>query len=197
MAANAKKAIVPSNYTHPYHTSIEMEEIRINPSRQKFRQYQTKVTKIVDLRNDLVEAEERDNFLTTDVILDDNILRFGGTTTCPHAEGLQFVFSCFGYISLLFRGGSEVIQVKRQYNSPTQIIGEIGGVLKVALMFGMVYTIYNRMKKRLFITNTVFSSKKRMKLMNRDPSSMPRLNFGALMEKSSRSLGGLRLCQRA
>ena len=68
---------------------------------------------------------------------------------------------CPFYLDFSFEAGSEVIQVKRKYNIPTEIIGEIGGVLKVALMFGMVYTIYNKAKKKSLIIKSVFSSRKK------------------------------------
>ena len=159
VVAHTKKSVVPSNYTHPYKISVEMEEIAINPLRHRSRQSLSKMTKIVDLRNEIFGEKERDRFVSTKVMVDDDILRIGAPTTCTPLGGNRFGPSCQGYISFLFQGGTEAIQVKRLYNSPTQIIGEIGGVFKVALMFGMVYMIYNRIMKRLFITNNVFHAR--------------------------------------
>ena len=159
--AQTKKAVVPSNYTHPYKIEVTMEEMRINPLRQRERKYQSKVTKIVDLRNELFQETEMNQFLSTSVLSENNLLRFGAPTTCPRSlNPLLFSRTCQDYISLFLRGGSEVVRVKRLYNSPTQIIGEIGGVLKVALMVVMVYAIYNNMIKRTFVKERVFSQEK-------------------------------------
>ena len=189
VVAHTKKVVVPSNYTHPYKISVEMEEIPVNPVRQKFRMYESKLTKIVDLRNEFVGEKEKDRFVSTQILVDDNNLRFGAPITCAGAEEfevLQFSLSCQRYVEFVFQAGSEVVQVKRQYNSPTQIIGEIGGVLKVALMLAMVYTIYNEAKKRLFITNAVFSSKKE------DQNSKKRGKREARVQPAEESLGALR-----
>ena len=159
--AKAKKTIVPSNYANPYKITVRMDEITIDPLRLKFPQYEVKITKIVDLRNEIFGEEDKGQFVSASLIFQDSVPRFRPVTSCPHAQGAAFTRSCSGYISLIYRGGSEVILVKRQYNSPFQIIGEIGGVLKVTLMLSMAYAFYLQMKKRSFVIESVFSRKKR------------------------------------
>ena len=159
VVASTKKTIVPSNYSHPFITTVTMDEIPVDPATIKFRKYESKVTKIIDLRNDILGVNERDKFVSIRLFSQDSIARFGAGTSCPKAT-LVFIGGCPDYISFQLKGGSEVIQVKRQYNSPTEIMGEIGGVLKVALMFLMVYTIYNQAKKKSFIIESVFSRRK-------------------------------------
>ena len=175
VVARAKKTIVPSNYTHPYQTTVSMEEMSIDPFRWKSFQYESKVTKIVDLRNEIFGEKDRGQFISTDLFLQDSSPRDGSKTTCLNVQGAAFAISCRDYISMVHRAGTEVIRVKRQYNSPVQIIGEIGGVLKVALMFAMVYPIYLQMRKRRFITEKIFSTKKlktphpqRAKILNQE-----------------------------
>ena len=104
-------------------------------------------------------------FLTTRMFWQDSTARPGQDAFCP-ADG-DFAGGCYEYIALEYEGGSEVIQVKRQYHMPSEIIGEIGGLLKVALMFGMVYTIYNQARQKNFIIERIFSSEKKFIEENR------------------------------
>ena len=162
VVTNTKKTIDPSNYTHPYKITVPTQERPINPSRRRIRQSTTKKTIITDLRNDFVGPQKKGEFWTMDLIFDDYELRPPAATYCPPVKpNEKFIYSCPSYSVSEFSGGSEVIQVKRKYNIPTEIIGEIGGVLKVALMFGMVYTIYNKAKKKSLIIKSVFSSRKK------------------------------------
>ena len=160
VVASPQKAIVPSNYTHPYQIRVSMEEIQINPFRRKFFTFESKMTKIVDLRNEIFGEKDRAEYLSTHLYTQDSVPRFGAPTTCPKAEGAAFTHSCPEYIELIHQRGNEMIHVKRQYYSPTQIIGEIGGVLKVALMFVMVYAFYIKMRMKSFIIERIFSGKK-------------------------------------
>ena len=174
MIAKTKKTIEPSNYTHPYKIRVSMEEISIDPYRTKYLYYQTKLKKIVDLRNEIFGEKERDQFLTSTLLSQNSILRLRPVTTCPKLEGAAFTRSCPEYIELVHRRGQVMIKVKRQYYSPTQIIGEIGGVLKVALMFVMVYAFYIKMRMKSFIIENVYSRKNnrendrgKLKILNR------------------------------
>ena len=160
VVANAKKTVVPSNYTHPYQITVTMEEIKIDPFQIKYFQFESKLTKIVDFRNQFFGEEEKGQYLSNQIYLQDAFPRIGARTTCPNATGPALTRNCGEYIFLFFQGGSEVVRVKRIYNSPIQIIGEIGGVLKVALMLSMVYALYLKMKMKSFIINSVYSTKK-------------------------------------
>ena len=161
IVTNTNKTIDPSNSTHPYKTTITTQEMPINPSKNRLVQYLTKKTKISDIRNNFFGPEQKGEFLTADLVFDDTDLRPPTVTYCKPDQRL--VLLCPAYIGLEFEGGAEVIQVERKYNLPTEIIGEVGGVLKVALMFGMVYTIYNKAKKKSFIIESVFSQQKNSK----------------------------------
>ena len=174
VVTKTKKTIDPSNSTHPYKITVTTQEMPLNPSTIRIRQSVTKNTKITDLRNSFVGPEEKDEFWTTDLIYDDYALRPPAVTYCPPVQpNVNFIYSCPSYSISEFSGGSEVIQVKRKYNLPTEIIGEIGGVLKVDLMFGMVYTIYNKAKKKSFIIESVFPRKnKRRRKKLRDKRSV-------------------------
>ena len=153
-----KKTIDPSNIAHPYKIMVTTEEIPINPTRYKTRLFRTKQTKITDLKNDFFGLEDMGQFLTVELFQLENLLRPPHQTHCT----LEVLYSgnCAQYVEFYFEAGNEVIQVLRKYNLPTEIIGEIGGVLKVSMMFGMVYTIYNQAKKKSFIIGSVFSRRK-------------------------------------
>ena len=161
VVGNPKKTIDPSNYTHPYKTTVTTEEIPLNPLTIKVRKHTTRVTKITDLRNDFFGPETKGEFMTTNLFWQDSTSRLGQTLHCKKENGFSYGGVCAFYIAFEFEGGSEVIQVKRKYNLPTEIIGEIGGVLKVALMFGMVYTIYNQAKQKSSVIENIFSSQKK------------------------------------
>ena len=158
VAANTKKTIESSNYTHPYKTTVSMDEFLLDPWTVKVRRYDAKVTKVIDLRNEIFGEKDRGQFVSIAASYQDNIVRFGGGTTCQKGPGPLFL-TCEEYFNFILQGGSEVVSVKREYHSPLEIMGEIGGVLKVALMFVMVYTIYNQAKKRSFIIESIFSQK--------------------------------------
>ena len=155
VVANPKKSIDPSNYTHPYKITVTTEEIALNPSRTKQRKFVMQRTKITDLRNDILGPEKKDEFSSTPKFFRDSASRIGMPLYCEKGK------FCTMYMNFQFEGGSEVIQVKRKYTLPTEIIGEIGGVLKVALMFGMAYTFYNQAKKKAFVIESVFSGQKK------------------------------------
>ena len=159
VVAKTKKTIDPSNYTHPYKITVTTEEVPFSPSRFKLRKYQSKVTKITDLRNDMFGPEEKGRFVSSHLFLQDTGPRMASVTSC-NQQSIGFFGRCPEYMTFQLEGGSEVIQVKRQYHLPTEIIGEIGGVLKVALMFLVVYTAYNQAKKKSFIIERAFSQKK-------------------------------------
>ena len=186
VAANAKKTIVPSNYTHPFQINVKMDEIAIDPYQVKYFQFEAKVTKIVDLRNDFVGEEDRAQFVSTHFFMQDTFPRTTARTICPNATGPALTRNCIEYIAIAYRGGSEVVRVKRLYKSPTQIIGEIGGVLKVALMFVMVYAFYLKSRKRSFVIESVYSRKKE----NRINDKMARILNKGKMEVTKKGVFG-------
>ena len=152
---HTKKTIDPSNYTHPYKITVTTEEIPVNPAVSNLRAYLTKKTKITDLRNSFYGPQEKGEFLTLEASTKVQRLRPSKSTYCKLDQ--DFVYNCDTYVGFEYEAGTEVIQVKRKYTLPTEIIAEIGGVLKVCLIFGMVYTIYNQMKQKSFFIQGIFS----------------------------------------
>ena len=59
VVTSTKKTIEPSNYTHPYKITVNMEEIPLNPSRIQQRKFLVERTIITDLRNDMFGGEEQ------------------------------------------------------------------------------------------------------------------------------------------
>ena len=162
------KPIVPSNYSNPYMTTVALEEIQVDPFTKKLNIFEARVNRVLDYRNELDGTVEEAKFVSTHLYSQDTIFRDGSSLYCPK-QTIGVINICQEYVGIQFDGGSEVVIVKRVYNTATQIVGEIRGILKIVTFLVMLYSVYNNSKKINFFAEKVFNfnNKKLRKEKNR------------------------------
>ena len=153
--SNVRNLIRSGNYTDPKRAISYIETFQHNPVAHNVHFYLSKMTRIVDFRNRWSGEVEREKFVSSNLVGQDSQSRDGSVLHCdPGTLGMGG--SCPEYMTFQFDGGHEMEVVRRTYKTPTQIVGEIGGILKLVTVLAVIYSIYNENKKIKFFGSQLF-----------------------------------------
>ena len=140
--AKREKLIIPSDYEDPLRTRTPKNEVKIQRNINKWLKLDVKKNQVLDDTVQYVKRNLRLEYATIDLVSNDFEMREEKKTYCTKQD--IFTGACKPYVSLNYAAGGEMFVIRRNYKAISNILGEIGGILKViSTVVFFLYSFYN------------------------------------------------------
>ena len=163
------RPITPENYTNPIRLLplLEIYEIDLFTTQHKY--FTSKNNRLVDNRNELSGAVMKKEFVTLSKSGEDTMSRDSSIIHCQRND-IKFGGSCPEFYSFEISGGEEETIIRRDYKRLGEMLGELGGLLKVLTGLVLLYTFYNLKIRAKYFTQSIQEQKNKItqKKSNRD-----------------------------
>ena len=156
----AKWVLKPRNYTDPLRFKPLYPRFSLDSHGRTTHSYEIRKHQIIDSLNEFKGDKVRKEYLSATATGVDEVSRDGSQFYCQASDISFLSKTCDEYLTIHSVGLSEVFVVRRNYKKITELLGEFGGILKIASVLFIFYLVYNAKDKELMLAEKVFGYKK-------------------------------------
>ena len=154
------RPLTSSNYKNPLRLLPILDTSDLDLSSTKYSYYVGNNNKLVDNRNELSGDVLKQEFVSLDKSGEDIISRNSSIIHCQK-EVIRFDGGCPEYFSLEYEGGDEEVIIRREYKRLGEMLGELGGLLKLLTGLMFLYTCYNLKVRTSYFTKSIREKNKK------------------------------------
>ena len=151
------RLVDPSDYEDPLRQLPRKEDLRLDSSNSKFRNYMLQGHKVLDDTLQLRPPKVKLEFATANLETIDTSSRDPNQVHCSAAQiEMGPRGGCQEYMKFDFTATGEVEVIRRNYKQFTTIMGEFGGMLKLMTTFVFIfYSVYNSKKVKKYFAESI------------------------------------------
>ena len=150
--------IKPEDYKDPLRILALRETYEFDTSATHHKYLASVNNKLIDNRNELFGDVLRKEFVSLRKSGEDTMSRDASVIHCKRQD-IHLVADCPEFYSFEISGGEEEVIIRREYKRLAEMLGELGGLLKLLTGLMLLYTFYNLKNRAKYFTRSVLDQK--------------------------------------